>query len=112
MIVVNVRNSGGNFSSCNSSSVLEHVLSNFMVKTSWSFVSKEVVVHGISSSDDFDVIKVVRPNSWETGSTIVHLSCEDLISEEVVSEESGIGVSEVVGVSSGDIWQVTEEGVH
>ena len=109
MIVVNVRNSGGNFSSCNSSSVLEHVLSNFMVKTSWSFVSKEVVVHGISSSDDFDVIEVVRPNSWETGSTIVHLSSEDLISKEVVSEKSTIRISKIMGISSGNINQVTKE---
>lgn len=96
MVVVDVRDSGGNFSSGNSSSVLEDVLSDFGVEASWSFVSEEAVVKGISSSDDLDVIEIVGPDGWETDTAVVHLSGENLISEEIVSEKTGIGVCKVV----------------
>ena len=112
MISVNVRNSSSDFSSWNSSSHLEHILSNLLVNILWSLSSEKGVVHHVSSSDDLDVIKVMSPDSWEADTAIVHLSGEDFVSEEVVTEKTTVRVSHVVSVSSSNVNQVTEKGVH
>ena len=51
-------------------------------------------------------------DGWEANTAVVHLSGEDLVTEEVVSENTAVGVGHVVGVSSGDIWEGTEKSVH
>jgi hypothetical protein len=112
VISINVRNSSSNFSSWNSSSHLEHVLSDLLVDILWSLSSEKGVVHGVSSSDDLDVIKVMSPDGWEADTAIVHLSGEDFVSEEVVTEKTTVRVSHVVSISSGNINQVSEKSVH
>jgi len=112
MICVDVRDSSGDLSSWKSSSKLEHVLSNLLVDFFWSFSSEKLVVHGVSSSDDLNIVKIMGPGGWEADTAIVHLSGEDFISEEVVTEETTVRVGHVVGISSGNVWQVTEKSVH
>ena len=112
VISINVRNSSSNFSSWNSSSHLEHVLSDLLVDILWCLSSEKGVVHGVSSSDDLDVIKVMGPDGWEADTAIVHLSGEDFVSEEVVTEKTTVRVSHIVSISSGNINQVSEKSVH
>jgi len=112
VVVVNVGNSLGNLGSWESSAELEHVLTNVSVDGLWGLGGQELVVKVVSTSDDLNVVKVVRVDSWEADSAIVHLSSEDLVSEEVVTEETSIGVGEVVGLGFGDIWEISEESMH
>jgi len=112
VVVINVGNSLGNLRSWESSAELEHVLTNVVVHGLWGLSGKELVVEVVSTSNNLDVVQVVRIDGWKAHSAVVHLSSENLVSEEVVSEKTSIRVSEVVGLSSSDIWEVTEEGVH
>ena len=112
VVVVNVGNSLGNLRSWESSAELEHVLTNVVVHGLWGLSGKELVVEVVSTSNNLDVVQVVRIDGWKAHSAVVHLSSEDLITEEVVSEKSSITVSEIVRLSSSDIWEITEEGVH
>lgn len=112
VVVVDVGNSLGNLRSWESSAKLEHVLTNFLVHGLWGFSGKELVVKVVSTSDNLDVVEVVRVDGWEADSAVVHLSSEDLVSEEVVSEKSGITVGKVVRLSSSNIWEISEESVH
>jgi hypothetical protein len=54
----------------------------------------------------------VRVDSWKTNTAIVHLTGEDLIAEEVVSEQATVTVSKVVGFSHGNIGEITKKCVH
>ena len=112
VVVINVGNSLGDLGSWESSAKLEHVLTDVVVHGLWGLGGKEFVVKVVSTSDNLDVVEVMRVDGWETNSAVVHLSCEYLISEEVVTEKTGITVSEVMGLSSGDIWKISEESVH
>ena len=112
VVVINVGNSLGNLGSWESSAKLEHVLTNVVVHGLWGLGGKELVVEVVSTSDNLDVVEVVRVDGWKANSAVVHLSGEDLITEEVVSEKSSITVWEIVRLSSGDIWEITEESVH
>ena len=66
----------------------------------------------VSSTDDLNIVHVVTIDGWQADTAVVHLSSEDLISEEIVSENTAVRVSEIVGIGPGNIWKITEHGVH
>jgi len=112
MVVVDMSNSLGNLTSWESSAELEHVLTDIGVNRLWGLGGQELVVEVVSASDALNIIEIMRVDGWETHTAIVHLSSEDFVSEEVVTEKTGVRVSEVVRVSSGDINEVSEKSVH
>lgn len=112
VVVINAGNSLGNLASWDSSAESEHVLTNFGVDGFWRLGGQELVVEVVSASDDLNIVQVVGVDGWEANTAVVHLSGEDLVTEEVVSENTAVGVGHVVGVSSGDIWEGTEKSVH
>lgn len=66
----------------------------------------------VTATDNFDVAEVVTVDGGEAGTAVVHLTGEDLVTEEVVTEDSTVRVGEVVGISHGHIREITEESVH
>lgn len=112
VIVVNVGNSLGNLGSWDSSSDTQELLTNLSVDSFWGLVGEEIVEEGVSSSVDLNIVQVVGVDGWHVDTAEVHLSGEDLVSEEVVSEKTSVGVGKVVAVGSGDIWEVSEKGMH
>jgi len=112
VVVINAGNSLGDLVSWDSSVEIEHVLTNFLVDGFWRLSGQELVVEIVSASDDLNVVQVVRVNGWETNTAVVHLSGENLVTEEIVSENTAVGVSHIVGIGSGNIWKGTEESVH
>lgn len=112
VIVIDVSNSLGNLTSWESSSKVEHVSSDLRVDRGWGLGSEEGVVEEVSASDDLDVVEVMRVDGWKADSAIVHLSGEDLVSKEVVSEETTVRVSHVVAVGSGNIRKISKKRVH
>lgn len=94
----------GNFAARYTASLLEHLGADFCVRNSLVFtVAHELVVEVVAASDDFNIVQVVRVDSGKAHTAVVHLTSEDFVSEEVVSEESGVTVCEVVAVSYGHI---------
>jgi len=71
-----------------------------------------MVVDMVSSSNDLNVIQVMGIDGWEADTTVVHLSGEDLITVEVVTEETTVRVGEVVRISHGHIWEGSKESMH
>jgi hypothetical protein len=113
VVVVNVGNSGGDLTSWNSSAKLEDLPTNSFVElSSLGSLNHQLIVEVVSASYYLDIIEVVRVDGWEANSAVVHLSGEDLISVEVVTEETAIRVCEVVRIGLGDIWELSEERVH
>jgi hypothetical protein len=112
VISIDVGNSLGNLGSSESSVEKQHVLADLTVDTSKGLVAHELVVKVVSASVNFNIIEVMRVHGWKADTAVVHLSSEDLVTEEVVSEDTSIRVSHIVGVSSGNIWEITEEGMH
>lgn len=51
-------------------------------------------------------------DSGQASTAVVHLASENLISEEVVTEDSAVTVCEVVGISQSNIGKVSQESVH
>ena len=112
VIGIYVGNSGSNLTSWKSSTLLHHVLTDFMINRCWGFSFEKLIVHSISSSDNFNIIEIMSPNSWKTCAAIVHLSSENFVSEEIVAEKTTVRVGKIVRVSSGDVWQVSKKGMH
>ncbi len=57
-----------------------------MIQMFWCLVVQKIIVNKVSSSDYFNIINVVRVNSWKTNTAIVHLSCKYFISKEIISK--------------------------
>ena len=66
----------------------------------------------VAATNNFDIVKVMRVDSWEADTAVVHLTSEDLVTEEVVSENTTVTVGEVVRLSHGNIWKITKKSVH
>lgn len=90
MVVVDMSNSLGNLTSWESSAELEHVLTDIGVNRLWGLGGQELVVEVVSASDALNVVEVVRVNGWKADTAVVHLSGEDLVSVEVVTEETTV----------------------
>ena len=112
VVVVNVGNSLGNLASWQSSAELEHVLTNIGVNRLWGLGGQKLVVEMVSASNALNIIEVMRVDGWKANTAIVHLSSEDFVSEEVVTEKTTVRVGEVVGISSGNIRKVSEKSMH
>jgi hypothetical protein len=66
----------------------------------------------VSSSDNLDIVEVVRVDGWEADTAIVHLSGENFVSVEVVSEKTAIRVGQIMGISSSYIWESSKKSMH
>ena len=66
----------------------------------------------VAASNYLNIIQVVRIDSWKTNTTVVHLTSENFISEEVVSPETSITVSEVVRFGHSNIRKISKKSVH
>lgn len=100
---VNMGKSLGDLTSWNSSSELENLFSNSMVNLLWLVLVQQVVVNLVSSSDDLSFLEVVGLDGHWSDSTVVHVSSENFVSEEVVTPETAVRISEVVAVLSSNI---------
>jgi hypothetical protein len=54
----------------------------------------------------------VAVDCGQAHAAVVHLSCEDLVAEEVVAEDAAVAVGTVDALVSGHIRQVSQQSVH
>jgi len=110
MVRVHLGKAGCDFTASNISIKDKHVLSNsFVAALSAVCFCHKIVVDCVASSYNLDIIDVVTIDCWHTDSAIVHLSYENLISEEIIAEKTVVRTSDVVIVSNSDIWQVSNK---
>lgn len=112
MEIVDVSNSLSNLASWQSATELEHVLANIGINRIDRLSVKEGVVEMVATTNDLNIVDVMTIDGWQADTTVVHLPRENLVSKEVVTENTAVRVGEVVRVSFGNIWQVSEHGVH
>ena len=112
VVVVQVGHSLGYFGTGQSSPELQDLVADFGGDVAGALTGQQTVVQVVAASEDFHVIEIVGVDGRKTDSAVIHLSGEDFISKEGVSEDSTVGVGHVVGVSSGYIDEVSEQGMH
>lgn len=66
----------------------------------------------VATANDLDIIDVVTINGWQAHTAVVHLTGENFIAKEVVTEDTAVRVSKVMRIGSGNIGQVTDQGMH
>jgi len=113
VVGIEVGNTLGNFRAGDATALLDHLESNFTVGGGLTLsVVHEGVVDVVARADNLNIVHVVRVNSGETDTTVVHLSSEDFVSEEIVSEKTRVRVRVEQSFSDGDINEISEERVH
>ena len=112
LIVIEMSNALGDLASRDSPSSTEHLLSDISHDILSIFGSEELVIKGVSASEDLNVIKIVTIDGRKAHAAIIHLSDEDFVSKEVVSEYTAVAVGHVVRVSAGNVDELAEENMH
>ena len=112
MVVVQMSNSFSYFTSRHSSAQVKDLLSDLVGDLISGLSGQEGVVKVVSASVYLHIVQVVGVDGGQADAAVVHLSGEDFIAEEVVTENAAVRVSVVLGVGSGDIDEVAQEGVH
>lgn len=102
-----MRNSLGEFTSWDSSSQISDLLSNLLDGLSGRLLRK-LVEDLVLGSEKFDGVQVAGVLGEDDLGDVEHLWGENLISEEVVSEQSGIAVGSILALVEGDIRPVSE----
>lgn len=92
VVGVEVRNSLGDLTARNTASLLNHLDSDLFVDGSVVLSLHHLVVKSVAATDDFNVVHEMSVNGGEADTTVVHLTGEYFVSEEVVSENTSVGV--------------------
>jgi len=111
VVGIEVGNSLSNLRSGDSASGLDHLLSDLSVDFIVRLEVHHLVVEVVPATDDLNIVHEVRVNGRKAHSAVVHLTGEDFVSHEVVSEKTTVGVGEEVRVGDSDINEVREESV-
>lgn len=90
MMVVKMGNSLCDFTSRDSTIKRQDLVSNLLSDFTWCLTSHEFVVKAVTTSINFDIIKIVRIDGWKTDTAVVHLSGEDFVSKEIVTPNTTV----------------------
>lgn len=96
VVSIHMSDSLGNLGSGSSSALEEDLRSDLVHSLEKTVLSHELVVESVSGSEDLDVGHEGSINGVHTHTGVGHLSGEDLISEEVVSEDTSVRVGDMV----------------
>ena len=90
VVGVHVADSLRNLRSRDSSSMIDDVFTHLMKSVFNSSVGEKLVIQLVSSSVHFDLIDILSISGGTMHAQPCHLSAEDLVTEEPVSEKSSI----------------------
>jgi len=111
VVGIEVSDSLGNLGSGDSASSLDHLLSDFSVNLIVRLEVHHLVVEVVAATDDLNVVHKVRVDGGEADTTVVHLTREDFVTHEVVTENTTVRVGEEVSIGDSDINEIGEESV-
>lgn len=103
VIVVDVGDSLRDFAAGDSSVQVEHLGPNLVGNVLGGLLSEQLVVKEVAAPDNLHIVQIVGVDSGQANATVVHLPCEDLITEEVVAEDASVRIGIVERLSSGNI---------
>jgi len=112
VVVINVCDSFSNLRSFYSSIKVEHLRTDLLKHVCCALDRHKFVIQLIFTSEHLYIVQVVSVNSGQADAAVVHLSCEDLVAKEVVSEDTAVAVGTVDALVSGHIHEVSEHGMH
>ena len=112
VVVINVSYSLCDLTSWKSTTKCEHVLSNLSIERFWRLSVEKRVIKVIATPNNLNIIDVVTIDGRQADTAIVHLTSENFVTEEVVTEDSAVRVGKIMGVGPGHIYQVTKHGMH
>lgn len=112
VVGVVVGNARGDLRTGHSAAEREHLLANLVVDLVGGLELHQGVVKGVAATDNLDIVHVVGVDSGQADTAVVHLASEHFVTEEVVAEKAGVAVGVVLGVTHGNVDEVTEQGVH
>ena len=104
MVVINVSYSLCDLTSWESTTECEHVLSNLSIERFWRLSVEKCVVKVIATPNNLNIIDVVTIDGRQADTAIVHLTSENFITEEVVTEDSAVRVGKIMGLGPGHIY--------
>ena len=90
VVVVKVSNTLGNLAAGDSAADREDLVADLLHDLRWGLTSHQLVVELVATTEDLDVIEVMRIDGGKANTAVVHLAGEDLITEEVVSENTAV----------------------
>ena len=93
--------------SVNTTTSRKKLWTNFFINTLIRLIIKKSVPQVVTTTDNLNFIQKVTVNCWEASTAVIHLACENFISEEVIAENSAIRVWEIVTVSHRNINKIT-----
>jgi len=101
----------GDLRSWDAAASLKNLSADLLVDLHGRLLLHQVIPVGVSSADNLDLIDVVRVEGGGSHANPVHLTDEDLVSEEVATPDSAVRVGEVVAGLLGDIDELTKDGL-
>lgn len=112
MIVVDVGHTLGNLRARNATIQIEHLGSNLLEHIGTALDAHKLIVKLVSSSNNLNVVKEVSIDCGKADSAIIHLASENLVAEEVVTENTAVTVWTEDAFVAGDIWQISDHSMH
>ena len=107
VVIVEVANTCSDFWSVNTTTEAQKLSSNIFVDLVVGFSSQETVPEMVTSTNYFYIIEIMWVDGWEANTAVVHLTSENFVTEEVVTEETTVTVGEVVWFSHGNVGQIS-----
>jgi len=112
VVVVEVSNALSDLTARNAAANGEDLVTDLCGNFSWSLTCDKFVVKLVTATEDLDVVEEVGVDGRKADTAVVHLSGEDLVTEEVVSEDTAIRVGVIEGLSDGNIGEISKKCVH
>ena len=92
VVGVDVRDTLGDLGARHSAVEVEHLGSDLLEDIRAGLDAHQLIVELVSCADDLNIVKVVGIDGGETDTAIVHLTSEDFVAKEVVTENAAIGI--------------------
>jgi len=109
VVGIKVRHTLGDLRASHATSSLEHLLSNLLVLITSGTFAHELGPHGVSATDNLDLVDVITIESGSSKANPVHLADEDLVTEEVATPETAVRVGVVLASLKGHVWELTKD---
>jgi hypothetical protein len=107
MVGIDVADSLSDLTARHPSVKVKHLGTNLLHNISSRLNIHELVVKGVTSTYNFNIIHVVGINGGEGNATVVNLAIETFISEEIVSKNTTVRVRTIQALLTSDIREVS-----
>lgn len=91
---------------------VDKLLTNLLHEFGAALKSEQFIVEGVAASHNFNIVDVVAVDCRQAHATVVHLTGENFISKEPVSEYATIRIWAVQTFLSCHIWKISQQSLH